>query len=158
MSDTTITPPAQVGVSEKEPVLTAGAIIALIEAILMGLTAFGIAVTPDQHAAIVGIAGAILAILGAVLPSLHTRGKVTANPNVVEHVQDGAVLAGEASELPTGDQIRQAGDLYDGYTDPLAEDAPAELDEDPDDVLTAAEAAEVDDTVREHTHRAGDDG
>lgn len=42
---------------------------------------------------------------------------------VVESVQYGVVVAGPASELETGTNIRDAGDLYDGYTDPEVEAA-----------------------------------
>ena len=39
------------------------------------------------------------------------RKYVTANANVVERAQDGHVLAGEASELPTNTHVREVGEL-----------------------------------------------
>ena len=90
-----------------EPVLSAGAIIALVEAVIVALTSFGVSITPDQHDAIVGLVGALLAIAAAVLPLIQARRKVTPTANVVEHRSGGRVVAGAGHDtIAEGEAIR----------------------------------------------------
>jgi hypothetical protein len=94
-----------------EPVLSAGAIIALVEAIIVALTSFGVAITPEQHTAIIGLAGAVLAIAAAVLPLIAARRKVTPNSRVVEQEKDGVVIAGAGHDtIAEGETIRDVHD------------------------------------------------
>lgn len=65
----------------REPVLTAGTIVALLVAGIQLLTVFGVPINPDQQAAIVAFVSALLVVVGA----LWARSKVTPigpNPHV----------------------------------------------------------------------------
>jgi ascorbate-specific PTS system EIIC-type component UlaA len=82
----------------REPALLVG----LVMAILIALTEFGIEVTAGQQAAIVGV---IIAI-GAII----VRQAVTPNVSVGALEDDmtntsGELVAGQASEIPTGDPV-----------------------------------------------------
>lgn len=57
----------------REPLLTVGGIVAAVTALLACLVAFGLDLTDDQQAAVIGVAGVVAPILVAVL----TRPKVT---------------------------------------------------------------------------------
>lgn len=94
-----------------QPVLSAGAIIALVEAIIVALTSFGVAITPEQHTAIVGLAGAVLAIAAAVLPLIVARRKVTPTADVVEQrVGDRVVVGAGHDTIAEGETIRDVHD------------------------------------------------
>lgn len=93
------------------PLITSGAIVALVEAVLVALTAFGVAISPEQHAAVIGLVVALLAVAAPLVAILWQRHRVTANGDVVEKIVGGTVVAGEGSELPTGKPIREAGSL-----------------------------------------------
>lgn len=94
-----------------EPVLNAGLLIALLEAVIAALVAFGVSVTPDQHTAIIGLAGAVLAVISAVVPALAARSRVTPVSEVVERRAGGDVVAGEGHEdIPDGVKIRAVHD------------------------------------------------
>ena len=56
-----------------EPVLTIAGIAAAVGAVLTALTAFGVDLTPDQRAAILGV----WATVGPLLFAVWTRRKVT---------------------------------------------------------------------------------
>ena len=91
-----------------EPVLTAGTVIALVEEVIVALTSFGVAITPEQHTAIVGLVGAILAIVAAVLPLIAARRKVTPTADVVEQRSGGRVIAGPGHDtIAPGETIRE---------------------------------------------------
>jgi len=93
----------------KEPVLVRLAITAA-GAILVLLVAFNVPITEQQQDAIIGAIGPVaLLVLG-----LWSRFAVTPNKSVVELKQGGKVVAGEGSELPTGQVIRDVGSLNDG--------------------------------------------
>ena len=106
-----------------EPVLSAGVVIGLVEAVLVLLPTIGVSITGEQHTAIIGVCTALAAVVVAILGALHARGRVTPNADVVEHVVSGSVsdrvIAGEASELPTGTYIREAGSLDAEQIDPV---------------------------------------
>lgn len=89
-----------------EPILSTAGITAGVTAILALLVAFGIPLTDEQRVAILGVAA-----VAAPLVVIVARRYVTPNAHVVEGVQDGSVIAGEASELPTGTVVRTAGTL-----------------------------------------------
>ena len=91
---------------KSEPVISAATISALVAALLSLLVEFGVPVTDGQQTAIQGLI-AVLAPVAVILVRKH----MTANVNVVERAQDGHVLAGEASELPTNTHVREVGDL-----------------------------------------------
>ena len=91
---------------KNEPVVSAATISALVAALLSLLVEFGVPVTDGQQTAIQGLI-AVLAPIAVIL----VRKYVTANANVVERAQDGHVLAGEASELPTNTHVREIGEL-----------------------------------------------
>lgn len=94
-----------------EPVLSAGAVIALVEAIIVALTSFGVAITPEQHTAIVGLVGAVLAIVAAVLPLIVARRKVTPTVAVVEQRVGDQVVAGAGHDtIVEGSLIRDVHD------------------------------------------------
>lgn len=87
-----------------EPAVIVGAISAIIASVLVLLVAFGIDITPDQTAAILGVVAAV----GPIVVSLIIRRKVTPNVSVVEAVtKDGDVVAGPANEIETGEVIRK---------------------------------------------------
>lgn len=90
-----------------EPVFNAGVIVALVEAVLAALVAFGVTVTPEQHDAVLGLCAAILAVVPPIVAAVWSRARVTPNVSVVERVEDGAVVAGPANDLVTeGDKVR----------------------------------------------------
>lgn len=90
-----------------EPVLSAGVVIALVEAVIVALTAFGVSISPEQHVAIIGLVGAVLALAAAVLPALVARSKVTPSSQVVEQRAYGQVIAGAGHDtIAEGEKIR----------------------------------------------------
>ena len=100
--------------TDTEPVLSAGVIIALAEAIIMALTAFGVSITADQHTAIIALLGAVLAVAAAIIPALRARKKAVPLSAVAERVEGGAVIAGPANDvLAEGTRIRDVGQLPD---------------------------------------------
>lgn len=58
-----------------EPALTSGAVTGVVSAVLVALVAFNVPLTPDQIAAILGLAAAVFAL--PIVGSLWTRTKVT---------------------------------------------------------------------------------
>lgn len=92
---------------KNEPVVSAAVITGLVGAILRLLISFGIDITGDQVEAILDVVTLAAPIVGALI----ARRFVTRNGAVVEREQDGHVLAGEASELPTNTHVRELGDL-----------------------------------------------
>ena len=84
----------------------ANAILGFTVALLAVLVAFGLRLTAEQQAAILGFVGSVLVLASAVIAM---RGMDRSR--VVEQLTpSGKVLAGEASELPTGARIRDLGD------------------------------------------------
>jgi hypothetical protein len=61
---------------KNEPAITVGAITAVVSAILSLLAAFGLNLSADQTAAIVGV----VAVLAPLVSGYVTRGKVTPAP------------------------------------------------------------------------------
>lgn len=98
------------GLLRNEPVVSAAVITALVGALLRLLIAFGIDISSDQVEAILDLVTLAAPIVGALV----ARRFVTRNSAVVEREQDGQVLAGEASELPTNTHVREIGDLGEG--------------------------------------------
>ena len=92
---------------KNEPVVSAAVITGLVGALLRLLISFGIDITPDQVEAILDVVTLAAPIVGAPI----ARRFVTRNSAVVEREQDGQVLAGEASELPTNTHVREIGEL-----------------------------------------------
>lgn len=92
---------------KNEPVVSAAVITGLVGALLRLLISFGIDITPDQVEAILDVVTLAAPIVGALI----ARRFVTRNSAVVEREQDGQVLAGEASELPTNTHVREIGEL-----------------------------------------------
>lgn len=91
---------------KSEPVLVRSGITAA-GAILVLLVAFNVPITQEQQDAILAALGPVaLFVLG-----LWSRVAVTPNRKVVEWEKGGQVIAGEGSELPTGQNIRPAGSL-----------------------------------------------
>lgn len=90
----------------KEPVLIRLGITAA-GAIMLVLVAFNVPITDQQQDAILTAIGAVALLVLA----LWSRPAVTPNSLVVEHAQDGKVVAGPGSELPTGTVIRDVGSL-----------------------------------------------
>jgi len=90
-----------------EPVVSAAVITGIVGALLRLLIAFGIDITGEQVEAILDIVTLAAPVIGALI----ARRFVTRNSAVVERVQDGHVLAGEASELPTNTHVREIGEL-----------------------------------------------
>ena len=84
------------------PVTIGAAITGAVTAVLALLVAFGVTLTDEQQAAILGFVSAAL-ILASLLWQRWGIGK----NKVVESTPDGkTVVAGEANELPTGEVIR----------------------------------------------------
>ncbi|UEJ84025.1 hypothetical protein Bra3105_06850 [Brachybacterium halotolerans subsp. kimchii] len=101
---------------KSEPVITTATATAIVTALIALLVALGLPISDELQVAILGVVAAL-----APLAVILSRGKVVPSANVVESVKGTTVIAGEASELATGTPVREAGDLYDDYTDPEAE-------------------------------------
>lgn len=83
----------------------ANAILGFTVALLAVLVAFGLRLTAEQQTAILGFVGSVLVLASAVIAM---RGMDRSR--IVEQLTpSGKVLAGEASELPTGARIRDLG-------------------------------------------------
>lgn len=97
----------------KRPVLTPAILTTLAAAILSLLVSFGIPLTPEQQDNINSVITISAPIVLAAVVSRRVVGKHEAvnRKDVVEHAQDGHVLAGEASELPTNTHVRELGEL-----------------------------------------------
>lgn len=88
---------------QQKPLLTSATITGGVAAVITLAVAFGLDVTAEQTAAILGVVG----IAAPFAVWRFATDKVTANVNVVERVTlDNVVIAGEANELPTGLVIR----------------------------------------------------
>lgn len=91
---------------QQKPLLTSATITGGVAAVITLAVAFGLDVTAEQTAAILGVVG----IVAPFAVWRFATDKVTANVNVVERVTlDNVVIAGEANELPTGLVIRNLG-------------------------------------------------
>jgi hypothetical protein len=87
---------------KNEPIISTAFFGAVATGVIALLTAFGLELTADQTAALLGIS----ALIAQVVVALVARRKATPNVNVVESVtSDGTRVAGEASPLPTGTVI-----------------------------------------------------
>lgn len=93
----------------KEPVITVGAIVAAMAAVLAVGVAFGMPITVEQQKAIL----AAIPPLAVIVLAFIGRRMVVPNGSVVERAQGGKVVAGEANELPTGTVVRDVGSLDD---------------------------------------------
>ena len=59
--------------NQREPVALTASLIAAVNAFLILLVSFGVELTPDQTAAIMGVANAVMVLVGAA----WTRSRVT---------------------------------------------------------------------------------
>lgn len=85
--------------SEGEPLRALALVVAVVVAILALVTAFGVQLTQEQTSAILGVVGAI----GALVVWFIGRRSVTPTKNVVAVVdKSGDVVASEAAPLPNG--------------------------------------------------------
>ncbi len=76
---------------EKEPVITAGAIVSLVTAVLALVVAFGAPLTPEQREGIIGVVAAVAPFALALV----VRPNVTPNSEVetrVQHAVSDAVM------------------------------------------------------------------
>lgn len=94
-------PPAPVTPMGSEPVVTTATITATATAILALLVAAGLDISDELRMAILGV----IAVLAPLVVIVARRWTVP-TARVVEHVQGGEVVAGEASPLPTGTPIQ----------------------------------------------------
>ena len=93
--------------SEQKPLLTSATITGGVAAVITLAVAFGLDVTAEQTAAILGVVG----IVAPFAVWRFSTDKVTANVRVVEKVtSNNVVVAGEATELPPGLVIRSLGE------------------------------------------------
>lgn len=96
----------------REPAIVTASAVALATAILTLLVAYGIDIDPGQQAAIVGAVSAALSTAALLTTGVVIRAQVTPSSSVVERTDGhGSVVAGAASELPTGQRIRAEGSL-----------------------------------------------
>ena len=105
---------------EREPVALIMAAAAAVSATITLLAAFGLTLTDAQRDAILttGVAWAVLLVV--LIPLV--RSSVTPRAAVVERVTPaGVVVAGDASELPTGTPVREIGTLDPDAATPLTE-------------------------------------
>lgn len=87
------------------------AVQAVVRAVFVLVAAVGVTVPEWLEPRIAAVVVAAYALL-EVLTTLRARAKVTPDARVVEEVRpDGVVVAGPASELPTGHVVRQWGDV-----------------------------------------------
>ncbi|WP_347042008.1 hypothetical protein [Brachybacterium nesterenkovii] len=94
-----------------EPVLSTATVTSAVTAVLALLVAFGLPITDGQTAAILGVVA-----VAAPLIVIYARRWTVPAAQVVERVErqptgPDLVVAGEASELPTGTPVRAAGSL-----------------------------------------------
>ncbi|MDN4174747.1 hypothetical protein QWY28_17430 [Nocardioides sp. SOB77] len=83
----------------REPALTVGTVTAAVTAVLALLVAFGLDLTSEQQAAILGVVGVLAPIVATVI----TRTKVSpANTVVAQRTADGTVIAGEGAVVTAG--------------------------------------------------------
>ena len=86
------------------------AVQAVVRAVLVLAAAVGLTVPEWVEPRAAGIVVAFYALV-ELLTTLRARARTTADAAVVERVVDGQVVAGPASELPTGVVVRPAGSL-----------------------------------------------
>lgn len=99
----------------EKPLLTSATITGGVAAVITLAVAFGLEVTAEQTAAILGVVG----IAAPFVVWRAATNQVTANAKVVEKVTDGnLVVAGAANEIPTGEVIRTLGTPSEGSGDP----------------------------------------
>lgn len=99
-------------IAKAEPVLTAAGISAAVAAVISLLVAFGVDLSEAQTTAILGVVAVLApAAVALVRRYVSPSAGVTPKADVVEWLQDGHVLAGEASELPTNTHVREIGEL-----------------------------------------------
>lgn len=94
-----------------EPVISTATVTSAVTAVIALLVAFGLPLTDAQQVAILGVTAVV-----APLVVIYARRWTVPSAQVVERTErqaDGPdlVIAGEASELPTGTTIREAGSL-----------------------------------------------
>lgn len=87
----------------REPLLTAGGILAIVAAAVGVVVAFGVQLTDTQTGAILTLVGVLAPLLVAFLG----RRKVTPDVDVVARWEDhaGGTVAGQASSLPDGTRV-----------------------------------------------------
>jgi len=83
--------------SRPQPLLTAASIQAAVGAVIALLVAFGLKLTAEQTAAVLGV----FAVFGPIATALLTRGKVTPVSDPVDN--SGRALFPAASRPPFGD-------------------------------------------------------
>ena len=85
------------------PLWTSAGITAAATAVLALLTAFGLNLTTEQTAAILGVVG----VVAPLIVAWASNSRVTANTEVLEARVGGIVVAGLANErVPAGDPVR----------------------------------------------------
>lgn len=89
------------------------AVIAVFRAGLVVLTSTGLVISDTVDARGVAIIGAVYA-LTEVLSTIRQRARVMPAASVVEQAVDGRVVAGPASELADGTDVRAVGSLDEG--------------------------------------------
>ena len=94
-----------------EPVISTATVTSAVTAVLALLVAFGLPLTEEQQVAILGVTAVV-----APLVVIYARRWTVPAAQVVERVErqpegPDLVVAGEASELPTGQTVRAAGTL-----------------------------------------------
>lgn len=82
------------------PVIPAGAASSLVAATIAVLVAYGVEVTKEQAAAILGL----VAVLSTIVPVLVAR------MSTMEYLWKGKVVRGNANEGPTGEIVRDLGE------------------------------------------------
>lgn len=92
---------------KSEPAITTATISALAAAVIALLVAFAVPISEQQQVAILGV----VAVVAPVVVGFVTRTQVVPNASVVERVEsDGVtVVAGEANEIETDEEIRELG-------------------------------------------------
>lgn len=88
---------------KNEPVTLTGLIIALVTVVISLVTAFGLNVSPDQAAAIIGTVSAVAALVGFVV----ARSRVTPTKNVVafKPANRAQPVAGPAADQEDGTAV-----------------------------------------------------
>lgn len=87
--------------SNSEPVWTTAGVTAAAAAIVGLLVAFGLPLTGDQQAAILGVVG----VVAPLIVALVARNQVTPNTNVVAFRTSDGPVAGDASPIKTGTPV-----------------------------------------------------
>ena len=100
--------------AQREPIVTVASVTAAASAIIAAIVAFGVDLSEEQTAAVMGL----VAVAAPLLVTI-SRKYVTPNTYVIERDAGGEIVAGQGHEvLDDGETVRAYGDVYIEPRDP----------------------------------------